>query len=148
MNRNYGQWYWTCASNRPRVAKLKLIFPAIRMLFSLQAFARSPRSKRRRVLYLKLPNSSMSSPDYLQFIRTVVTSRNYCSLRKWRTFFKISDGLTKSHCFLCLLWNIFGTFSRPTVRGNLGKPFWKPRFVMQLLILELSGGRCGFMVRR
>ena len=148
MNRNYGQWYWTCASNRPRVAKLKLIFPAIRMLFSLQAFARSPRSKRRRVLYLKLPNSSMSSPDYLQFIRTVVTSRNYCSLRKWRTFFKISDELTKSHCFLCLLWNIFGTFSRPMVRGNLGKPFWKPRFVMQLLILELSGGRCGFMVRR
>ena len=48
----------------PRVAKLKPIFPAIRTLFSLQAFARSPRSKRRRVLYLKLPNNSMSSPDY------------------------------------------------------------------------------------
>ena len=47
-----------------RVAKLKLIFPALRGPFSFQAFARSPRSKSRRVLYLKLPNNSMSSQDY------------------------------------------------------------------------------------
>ena len=44
--------------------KLKLIFPALRTPFSFQAFARSPRSKSRRVLDLKLLNNSMSSPDY------------------------------------------------------------------------------------
>ena len=47
-----------------RVAKLKLIFPALRTPFSFQAFAWSPRLKSRRVLDLKVPNTSMSSPDY------------------------------------------------------------------------------------
>ena len=47
-----------------RVAKLKLIFPALRTPFSFQALARSPRLKGRRVLDLKLPKNSMSSPDY------------------------------------------------------------------------------------
>ena len=47
-----------------RDAKLKLIFHAIRTPFSLQAFARLPRSKSRRVLDLKLRNNLMSSPDY------------------------------------------------------------------------------------
>ena len=45
-------------------AKLKFIFPALRTPFSFQAFARSPRSKSRCVLDLKLPKNSMRSPDY------------------------------------------------------------------------------------
>ena len=41
-------------TSRPKT-NLKLIFPALRTPFSFQAFARSPRSKSRHVLHLKLP---------------------------------------------------------------------------------------------
>ena len=40
-----------------------------------------------------------------------------------------------------LLWNLSGTLSWTTmVRRSIRKSFWKSRFVMQLLIFELSDG--------
>ena len=47
---------WTFASDRPRVAKLKLILPTLRKPFLFQAFFRSWCSKSRRVLDLELCN--------------------------------------------------------------------------------------------
>ena len=46
---------WRVEQTSRRKANLKLIFPALRTLFSFQDFARSPRSKSRHVLHLKLP---------------------------------------------------------------------------------------------
>lgn len=46
---------WRVEQTSRRKTNLKLIFPALRTLFSFQAFARSPRSKSRYVLHLKLP---------------------------------------------------------------------------------------------
>ena len=45
---------WRVEQTSRRKTNLKLIFPSLRTPFSFQAFARSPRSKIRRVLDLKL----------------------------------------------------------------------------------------------
>ena len=69
--------------NCTRVAKLKLIFPALRTPFSFQPFARSPRSQGSRVLDLKLA----SHGERTQSWKTDVPC---CALRRFYFLYSVS----------------------------------------------------------